>query len=265
MSRRSRRNRSKPGAGTPRHEPLAPNPSGSAALIILAKAPLPGQVKTRLCPPLTPDEAATLHGSFVLDVLERSRDAQRRARVPFDRYVWCSPSADHVYFKILGARHGVGLDTQRGDDLGARMLDAFETLFARGHGRVVMVGTDLPTLPPRRVNEAVERLEDHDVVLGPATDGGYYLIGLRRVVPALFRDIPWSTPNVLARTRSLAAEQRLRVALLAPERDIDRLGDLQALIEACASGAGDRHVTKRTGGVLHTLAQRLRTRQQPER
>ena len=242
-----------------------------AALIIFAKAPLPGQVKTRLCPPLTPDEAATLHGTLVLDVLERSRDAQKRARVPFDRYVWCAPSADHVYFKILAARHGLERETQTGEDLGARMLGAFDTLFARGHGRVVMVGTDIPTLAPRLLNEAVERLEDHDVVLGPALDGGYYLIGLSRGVPALFRNVPWSSADVLSRTRSIAAEQNLRVALLAPLRDIDRLEDLQALIKACASvGRGEapplaQAVTKRTAGVLRTLGQRLRARPSGER
>ncbi len=250
-------------------------------MIIFAKAPLPGQVKTRLCPPLTPDEAATLHGTFVLDILERSKDAQKRARVAFDRYLWCSPSADHVYFKILGARHGVGLSTQTGDDLGTRMLGAFETLFGRGYRRVVMVGTDIPTLPPRLLNEAVERLAEDEVVLGPALDGGYYLIGLARVVPELFRDVPWSTPDVLPATRKIAAGLHLRVALLAPLRDIDRLEDLQALIEECGPGVSGKGsaatpdrtsplatrplpradpLSKRTAGVLHTLATRLRAR-----
>lgn len=228
-------------------------------MIIFVKAPIPGQVKTRLCPPLTPDEAATLHGTLVLDVLERSGEAQRRARIAFDRYLCCSPSADHVYFKILGARHGVGLDTQTGEDLGERMLRGLESLFARGYRRVVMIGTDIPTLSPRLLNEAVERLDDHDVVLGPALDGGYYLIGLTRPVPELFRDVPWSTPDVLSVTARIAARLNCRVALLAPQRDIDRLEDLQALIEERASG-GRGAVSKRTSGVLHTLATRLRER-----
>ncbi len=258
--------------------------AAESAVIIFAKAPIPGQVKTRLCPPLTPDEAATLHGTFVLDVLERSEDAQRGAPVAFDRHLCCAPSADHVYFKILGARHGVGLDTQTGEDLGARMRRAFETFFARGYRRVLIVGTDIPTLSPRLLNEAVAQLDDHDLVLGPALDGGYYLIGLTRPVPELFRDVPWSTSDVLPVTQRIAAGLNLRVALLAPQRDIDRLEDLQALIQECtsgvrgeASGVGKQSrsgsgpitphasrltqaVSKRTAVVLHTLANRLRVR-----
>lgn len=265
--------------------PLTAHPSAAqAALLIFAKAPLPGQVKTRLCPPLTPDEAATLHGTFVLDILERSKDAQKRARLAFDRYLSCSPSADHVYFKILGARHGVGLETQTGEDLGARMLHAFETLFARGYSRVVMVGTDIPSLPAHLLNEALERLDAHEVVLGPALDGGYYLIGLVRPIPHLFRGVPWSTPDVLSVTQKIAAGLGLRLALLAPQRDVDRLEDLQAVMEECGLEvrgkgsaemqqkkarssplASDRSpltplVSKRTAGVLHALAKRLRGR-----
>ncbi len=277
MSRKKRQQRYRAASS-----PSTPHANAAqAALIIFAKAPLPGQVKTRLCPPLTPDEAATLHGTFVLDILERSRDAQNRARVAFDRSLCCSPSADHVYFKILGARHGVGLDTQTGVDLGARMLQAFETVFARGYRRVVTVGTDIPTLSPRLLNEAVEQLDEFDVVLGPALDGGYYLIGLTRVVPELFREVPWSTPEVLPVTQRIATGLNLRVALLAPLRDIDRLEDLHGLIEEAgleAPGARpaaehDRsrplatrplpratQLSKRTAGVLHTLATRLRAR-----
>lgn len=276
MSRKKRQRRLKApsSSSTPHASHLTPaaslaeGPHGKtaeAALIIFAKAPLPGQVKTRLCPPLTPDEAATLHGTFVLDVLERSGDAQRRARVAFDRHLCCAPSADHVYFKILGARHGVGLDTQTGEDLGTRMLHAFETLFARGYRRVLVVGTDIPTLSPGLLNEAVEHLDDHDVVLGPALDGGYYLIGLTRPVPELFLDVPWSTADVLAVTQRIAAGLNLRVVLLAPQRDIDRLEDLQAVIAEDARAPQASALSKRTAGVLHTLAKRLRTRPTGER
>lgn len=280
MSAAQRKRRRKDKAYSP--SPIAHGPKAAeAALVIFAKAPIPGQVKTRLCPPLTPDEAATLHGTFVLDVLERSGDAQRRAPVAFDRHLCCAPSADHVYFKILGARHGVGLDTQTGEDLGARMRRACEAFFARGYRRVLILGTDIPTLSPRLLNEAVAQLDDHDVVLGPAPDGGYYLIGLTRPVPELFRDIPWSTSDVLPVTQRIAAGLNLRVALLPPQRDIDRFDDLQALIEEAGLGArGSRQaaghdgapplathplpranrLSKRTAGVLHTLAERLRGR-----
>src|SRR5574341_718963 len=128
--------------GGPNRKPNASRSPSDSALIIFAKAPIPGQGKTRLCPPLTPDEAASLHGSVVLDMLERSRNA-----AALDRFVACAPSSDHVFFKILEERHGVRLIAQMGDDLGARMARALADVFALGYRQVLVVGTDLPTLP----------------------------------------------------------------------------------------------------------------------
>ncbi|MBI3603234.1 MAG: DUF2064 domain-containing protein, partial [Nitrospirae bacterium] len=105
--------------------------SPNSALVIFAKAPIPGLVKTRLCPPLTPDEAATLQGSLVLDVAERSRSASR-----LDRFLACTPSREHVFFKILEERQGLTLIDQVGDDLGSRMGRAFQEVFAKGYKRV---------------------------------------------------------------------------------------------------------------------------------
>lgn len=230
-----------------------------SALIIFAKAPIPGQVKTRLCPPLSPDEAASLHGSIVLDMLERSRGLSS-----MDRFVACFPSPAHVFFKILEERHGVRLLAQTGDDLGARMANALADVFAQGYRRVLVIGTDLPTLPGSVFGEALALLDIHDVVLGPAQDGGYYLIGLRKPAPELFADIPWSTDRVLALTQTKAAAAGLKTALLPVRRDIDTLDDLVALIEE--SGAGTRtsnltsstsYLSPRTAGVLHLLAGRL--------
>src|SRR5262247_3999465 len=98
----------------PHPSPLTPD---KAALVIFAKAPIPGQVKTRLCPPLTHDEAATLHGSFVLDTLERTKVAVIKLKVPFDRYLACTPSSTLVFFKIMEERQGVKLIDQEGQDL----------------------------------------------------------------------------------------------------------------------------------------------------
>src|SRR5262245_14972243 len=170
------------------------------ALIIFAKAPIAGQVKTRLCPPLTHDEAATLHGSFVLDALERSKTAVARLKLPMDRFLACAPSSSLVFFKIMEERHGVVLMDQMGDDVGQRMAQAFETVFAQGYQRSLIVGTDIPSLPLDHYRQALRMLDTHDVVLGPALDGGYYLIGLKRAVPELFVDIPWSTAGVLTAT-----------------------------------------------------------------
>jgi rSAM/selenodomain-associated transferase 1 len=250
---------------------MKPTSSGSSpitphqtALVIFAKAPIPGEVKTRLCPPLTPDEAATLHGSFVLDILERTKIAVAMLKLPIDRYLACTPSATHVFFKIMEERQSVKLIDQVGDDLGARMNQAFKTLFTQGYGQVLLIGTDLPTLPIDHFRQALASLENHDLVLGPALDGGYYLIGLKRMAPELFVDIPWSTDQVLRLTQEKAAGIGLKASLIQPWRDVDTLADLEALIETCNAEAkkpkNERSFSARTAGVLQALAKRLTSR-----
>lgn len=248
------------------NEARAPLPATSAdcALIIFAKAPVAGQVKTRLCPPLTADEAATLQGSFVLDTLERSRAAVQKFRLPICRYLACAPSSTHVFFQIMAERHGVQLLEQTGESLGERMHNAFVALFAKGFTGVLIVGTDVPSLPLQHYQQAVEMLRAHELVLGPAEDGGYYLVGLTRPAPELFRDIAWSTDQVLAQTRERARQAGLRASLLPVWRDVDTMEDLQALIEAnrrdMTQPKQDRVFSTRTGGALDVIAKRLRSR-----
>lgn len=234
------------------------------ALVIFAKAPVAGQVKTRLCPPLTHDEAATLHGSFVLDMLERTKVAMERWKLPFDRYLACAPSSQHVFFKIMEERHRVRLLDQLGADLGARMREACRATFDRGHTRLVLVGTDVPTLPLEHYRKATALLEGHDVVLGPARDGGYYLLGLAKRVDELFDDIPWSTDRVFRLTCERAESLGLRVACLPEWRDVDTIDDLIVLIEAGARDMtlpkAEREFSARTAGTLQLLAKRIRSR-----
>ena len=137
-----------------------------AALVIFAKAPIPGEVNTRLCPPLTPDEAATLHGSFVLDMLERTKLAVATLQLPFHRYLACAPSSELVFFKIMEERQGVRLLDQVGEDLGQRIHRTCVDLFAKGYKQVIIVGTDVPTLPLSVYQEAFAMLGRSDVVLG---------------------------------------------------------------------------------------------------
>jgi len=244
--------------------PVKPQPGHEAALVIFAKAPIPGQVKTRLCPPLTPDEAATLHGSFVLDTLERTKLAVTKLKVPFDRYLACAPSSGLVFFKIMEERQSVHLLDQEGDDLGRRMNRVFETMFGRGYRQVMIVGTDVPALPLDYYQQALTVLETHDLVLGPARDGGYYMIGLKKPAPALFENMPWSTGGVLTLTRAKAGTLGLSEALLPEWRDVDTLDDLQAIIDASARDAenakDERSFSNRTAGALQLLAKRLRSR-----
>lgn len=236
----------------------------SAALVIFAKAPIPGQVKTRLSPALTQDEAATLHGSFVLDTLERTKAAVGKFKLPVDRFLACAPSSTHVFFRIMEARHGVTLLDQQGDDLGTRMHHAFDSLFARGYQRVCVVGTDVPSLPLTHYRDAMESLTRHDVVIGPASDGGYYLIGLTKSRPDLFTNIPWSTGSVMALTQQKAVAAGLKTALLPTWSDVDTIDNLQALIDESAADKKrpkqERVFSMRTAGTLELLAKRLRTR-----
>ncbi len=197
-----------------REKPSGRQDNQSAALVIFAKAPIPGQVKTRLSPALTEDEAATLHGSFVLDTLERTKTAVGKFKLPVDRFLACAPSSSHVFFRIMEARHGVTLLDQQGDDLGARMHHAFDHLFRQGYQRICLVGTDVPSLPLTHYRDAMEALSRHDLVIGPASDGGYYLIGMTRPHANLFRNIPWSTDRVMALTQQKALAAGLTTALL---------------------------------------------------
>ncbi len=262
-----------PGPAPSQFTPHASRLTPDGALIIFARAPVPGQVKTRLCPPLTPDEAASLHGSLVLDVLERTRppghSCAQPARAGVDRFVACSPSAEHVFFKILAQREGVGLLTQAGEDLGTRMRHACETVFAMGYQKAVLVGSDLPAIPGSVYADAFLRLEGHDLVLGPARDGGYYLIGLRPPVPDLFTGVPWSTERVFDVTMKLAQNLGLNTAVLPLGSDLDTIDDLTALIDEVGLWAGKRSkhpkhetgpLSARTAGVLRLLASRLQSR-----
>ena len=236
--------------GTPR-----PGSPSEAALMIFAKAPIPGHVKTRLCPPLAPDEAATLHGTMVMDTLERSRNL-----LGFDRFLSCAPSSQHPFFKAVGARQGVRLLEQIQGDLGARMYQAFCSAFELGYRFAVIVGTDLPTIQGELFRQALKGLEDHDVVLGPSVDGGYYLVGLKQPGVNIFDGIPWSTDQVLPLTLEKAQSLNLTVKLLNEQRDIDTLADLQYYIQEI-QGSGKKRISSRTGQVIKSLANRLTTRE----
>jgi hypothetical protein len=233
-------------------------------LVIFAKAPIPGEVKTRLCPPLTPDEAATLHGSFVLDMLERTKVAVAKLQLPFHRFLACAPSSALAFFKIMEERQGIRLLDQVGEDLGERMHRTCVDLFAKGYEQVIIVGTDIPTLPLSVYQEAFAMLGRSNVVLGPALDGGYYLIGLSQPAEKLFAGVPWSTDRVLAVTQQQAKTLGLSVGLTTAWRDVDTIADLQALITECREDnkkpKQDRTFSMRTAGTLQLLATRLKTR-----
>jgi rSAM/selenodomain-associated transferase 1 len=222
------------------------------AVIIFTKAPIPGSVKTRLCPPLTPDEAASLHGTLVLDAVERTKGLSA-----ITLYVACAPDIAHPFFKVLEGRYGARLLPQEGEDLGARMHGVVQQAFELGHSRTILIGTDLPTLGRSHFTQAIDDLRSHDIVLGPTLDGGYYLIGLRRPAPDLFHGIPWSTTTVLEETRKKAATLGLSEALLPSLRDLDDLDDLKTFVSIAGR---DKSLSKRTEATLLLLGTRLKQR-----
>jgi rSAM/selenodomain-associated transferase 1 len=224
----------------------------STALIIFAKAPIPGEVKTRLCPPLDHDEAASLHGTLVLDAVERAKGLPGASL-----YVAGTPDLAHPFFKVMEGRYGAKLLPQRGPDLGSRMKWAMQDAFEQGAQEVLLTGTDLPTLPRAHLVEALTLVKRHDVVLGPTADGGYYLIGLRKMAPALFDGIAWSTPTVFAETKKKIEQAGLSLGLLPACRDLDTLEDLKVFIGLCGK---ERAMTKRTEGALRLIAARLKER-----
>jgi len=196
----------------------------------MAKAPIAGAVKTRLVPLLSPEEAANLHICFLRDM--SANIAEIVARKPAEGVVVYTPvGAEGTFdgivpreFKLLG---------QRGESLGDRLCNATEDLLAQGFSSLCLVNADSPTLPGRLFELAIESLSrDGDrVVLGAAVDGGYYLIGLKRVHPELFERIAWSTSEVLAHTIERATEIGLEVDLLPQWYDVDEDVTLNQLCE----------------------------------
>jgi uncharacterized protein len=191
-------------------------------LAVFVKEPRAGAVKARLAARLGPDLAAAVYRAMAQETLRAT--APRRDE--YERVVFFAPA---------GARAAIGdwlpaesLHAQQGSDLGARMAGAFEEVFARGARRVALVGSDAPRLSREDVRDALASLDHHDLVLGPAADGGYYLIALRAPRPALLRDIEWSTPAVLASTLARAASLDLEVRLLRTLGDVDTAEDLAA-------------------------------------
>ena len=196
----------------------------NAAVAIMAKAPWPGQVKTRLCPPLSSEAAAQLYRAFLLDKIGQVGALQA---VPVISY---APAEAKAYFEALVPSH-FSLIPQQGRDLGARLLSTFEQIFSLGCELALAIDSDTPTLPTAYLEQALDLLADTriDVVLGPSEDGGYYLIGLRRPYRELFEDIAWSTSGVLSQTLQRSREQQLQVACLEPWYDVDTPDDLNRL------------------------------------
>ena len=200
-----------------------------ALLLIFGRAPIPGEVKTRLCPPLSSEGAAELYEAFLTDVCASAGRLETTLGCAPRLALAGNPEAG------FGPRMGVPLVAQRGADLGERMEEAFGKGFAEGFGPIVLRNSDSPDLPDARVEEAFALLTGGtcDLVLGPDLGGGYYLVGLLRPEPSLFRELPLGDheegASVFRRTLEHAISLGMRVSVLPPAADVDVPADLEAL------------------------------------
>jgi rSAM/selenodomain-associated transferase 1 len=207
---------------------------------LFAKQPVPGQVKTRLSPPLSPEQACRLYRTALQESLDRLLNTAATVAICY--------AGERSWFQA--GFPGLPLFAQQGEELGARMSNAVEELFTAGGGPVLLAGSDSPDLPLRLVNEAIDHLQQRDVVSVPCRDGGYAIIGLRQPTTALFDDIPWSTPAVLEATRRRCRELGLSYHETAGWDDLDELADLQRLVLRSPGSLTARHIVGELAALL---------------
>jgi rSAM/selenodomain-associated transferase 1 len=229
----------------------------SCAIAIMAKAPQPGVSKTRLVPPLNFAQAASLSAAFLRDISENLRLASEH--VPLAPYVAYAPAGGEVLFDgvIAPGTHFILADGQletpaNVSGFGRCLLHAVRGLFDLGYASVCVLNSDSPTLPTATLRRAVELLHmpGDRAVLGPADDGGYYLLGMKQVHPHLFADIMWSTDAVAAQTRERAHQARIPLVELPTWYDVDDAASLQRLREDLAAPTGLAYAAPATAAWL---------------
>lgn len=192
------------------------------SLIIFTRYPEPGKTKTRLISALGKEGAAMLQRQMTEQKLAQAKKLQ--TYFPLSLEIHFAGGNEQLMQEWLGSN--ITYKRQSEGDIGCRMASAFHESFQTGMKQVVLIGTDCPELDTKLMNQAFEALIQHDLVLGPALDGGYYLIGLNRFIPELFTGISWSTAEVLSQTLSIAQKLELTVAFLPTLSDVDRPEDL---------------------------------------
>lgn len=224
--------------------------SSPKCILLFLRAPEKGHVKTRLAASLGDDVTLKLYRSFVPDMLEMLT----RTTYPVILY-------GHPRDKISEIKAWLGgkmpCRPQTGNTLGDKMANAFSAAFSEGFEQAVLIGSDIPDLPDRIIHEAFSALDREGAALGPAADGGYYLVAFRKsaFLPEAFINIPWSTEKVLARTLEKFKDAGTPVRLLEPWKDIDTVEDLAAL---SARHPTDISAAQRTLGYLRTAGSRDR-------
>ncbi|QDU37925.1 2-phospho-L-lactate guanylyltransferase [Maioricimonas rarisocia] len=228
---------------------------------MFVKWPRPGQVKTRLARSVGPGAAVEFYQACVEDMTDRLRqcgDCRILAWAPD------SPAAARYFSAVAGEDFDLWLQPQ--EDLGGRLERFFEDHACHADDRVVVIGSDSPTLPVRYLEAAWDALKRADCVIGPAVDGGYYLVGLRKPVPELFEDIDWDSSTVLAQTIQRVRQVGVKLALLDPWYDVDTLEDVELLSGhlAALDAAGETLISPRLRQSLLQLHEQTDGFQHPE-
>ena len=192
------------------------------SLIIFTRYPKPGKTKTRLIPALGAEGAANLGRKMTEHTLNQVKELQSLRLIAVT--VYFAGGNTELMQQWLGS--DLRYQCQGEGDLGSRMALAFANAFKEGMSSVAIIGTDCPSLKPKLMEGAFQALSQYDLVLGPAQDGGYYLIGLRRLIPELFTGISWGTSEVLQQTLTIAKQLDLAIAYLPTLADVDRPEDL---------------------------------------
>lgn len=194
-------------------------------ILFFVKYPAPGKVKTRLAKELGSATAVELYRNFTLDILDTLQNLNINFKIVFD-----PPDTRILFQKWLGKNYSYA--PQIGQDLGQKMKNAFQQGFSEGFNKVVLIGSDSPDLPEVLLRSALSVLETHDVVIGPASDGGYYLIGFsqKAFLPEVFEGICWSSHSVSMQTINILKKYLRRPYLLPLWHDVDTLDDLKSLV-----------------------------------
>ncbi len=192
----------------------------SEAIVLFAKAPRPGRVKTRLIPALSVEDSAALYEAFVRDMWERLRVVAPDSCFLYSDRAW------PPYVELAGTGRAA---LQRGGDLGEKLLHCFEELSTQGYARMLIVGSDGPTVPAEYLRQGLDRLASQDAVLGPTLDGGYYAVGCRVPKAEMFNQVTWSSPATLAHTERAFEGMGWSMERLPGWYDVDTIADLRRL------------------------------------
>jgi hypothetical protein len=192
-----------------------------SVILVFAKAPVAGQVNTRLVPFISAEEAADLHEQFTRDRLQMCTAANL-----CEVQLWCCPDTSHRLFSDCSRLFDVTLHKQKGADLGARMSHAIRHMLGT-YKNIIIIGTDAPALDSKTIAAVIRQLNDSDVVLVPAEDGGYVLLGVSTYHEQMLVDVPWGSGQVLSRTIANIESLGLKYELLGECWDVDRPEDLQ--------------------------------------